>query len=116
MVHPTLLASPRDVSTTRGYSVLRWALYRKQYETCKFLVYAGAESDYRPFSASDNSPRHKACHFLLESGLFDTPVGALRALTTGSYFADFIMLKAIEAIVGAGGAGAIVGAVKTTAH
>lgn len=84
------LASPRDVSTTRGYSVLRWALYGKQYETCEFLVYAGADPDYRPIAASDNSPRNKACHFLLEGGLSDTAVGALQALTKGSHFDDFI--------------------------
>ncbi|KAI4280845.1 MAG: hypothetical protein L6R38_004121 [Xanthoria sp. 2 TBL-2021] len=41
------LASPKDVSSTRGYSILRWALYGKQYQTCKFLVNAGADPDYR---------------------------------------------------------------------
>lgn len=84
------LASPRDVSTTRGYSVLRWALYGKQYETCKFLVHAGADPDYKPIAASDNSPRNKACHFLLEGGLTDTATDALHALTKGSHFDDFI--------------------------
>jgi hypothetical protein len=64
------LASPRDVSTTRGYSLLRWALYGKQYQTCEFLVYAGADPDYRPIAASDNNPRNKACHFLLEGEPF----------------------------------------------
>ena len=57
------LASPRDVSTTRGYSVLRWAMYGKQYQTCKFLLNAGADPDYRPIAASDNSPRNKAHQF-----------------------------------------------------
>ncbi|KAL9022524.1 MAG: hypothetical protein Q9185_000234 [Variospora sp. 1 TL-2023] len=41
------LASPKDVSSTRGYSILCWALYAKQYQTCKFLVNAGADPDYR---------------------------------------------------------------------
>lgn len=58
------LASPRDVSSTRGYSLLRvsqmlheigsvytkdtqWALYGKKYNTCKFLVHAGADPEYR---------------------------------------------------------------------
>lgn len=67
------MASPQDVSSTRGYSLLRvswhvagdssyktsflpsnpmltsfqWALYGKQYDTVKFLVYAGANPDYR---------------------------------------------------------------------
>ncbi|KAB8073560.1 ankyrin [Aspergillus leporis] len=84
------LASPRDVSTSRGYSVLRWALYGKQYETCKFLIDAGADADYRPIAASDNSPRNKACHFLLEGGLSDTAVTALRTITKGGYLEDFI--------------------------
>ncbi len=84
------LASPRDVSTTRGYSVLRWALYGKQYKICEFLLHAGADPDYRPIAAIDNSPRKKACHFLLEGGLSDSAVGALRALTQGGHFDDFI--------------------------
>lgn len=84
------LASPRDVSTTRGYSVLQWALYGKQYETCSFLIHAGADADYKPISASDNNPRNKACHFLLEGGLSDTAVDALRTITKGGYLEDFI--------------------------
>jgi ankyrin repeat protein len=84
------LASPRDISSTRGYSILRWALYGKQYETCKFLIQAGADPDYRPVAASDNSPRNKACHFLLEGGLSDTAVDALRAISKSEYLEDFI--------------------------
>ena len=84
------LASPRDVSATRGYSVLRWVLYGKQYKTCEFLVHAGADPDYRPIAASDNSPRKKACHFLLEGNLSDDATDALQALIKGSYFDDFI--------------------------
>ncbi|KAJ6190496.1 hypothetical protein N7519_000517 [Penicillium mononematosum] len=84
------LASPRDVSTSRGYSVLRWALYGKQYETCEFLIHAGADAEYRPISASDNSPRNKACHFLLEGGLSETAVGALRIIARNGYLEDFI--------------------------
>lgn len=84
-------ASPRDISTTRGYSLLRWALYSKQYETCKFLLQAGADVDYRPIGAFDNSPRIKACHFLLEGNLNENAVEALRAITKGSeYLDDFI--------------------------
>ncbi|MCJ1456869.1 hypothetical protein MMC28_007235 [Mycoblastus sanguinarius] len=80
------LASPRDVSTTRGYSVLRWAMYGKQYQTCKFLFNAGADPDYRPIAASDNSPRNKAHQFLLMGGLSDDDVEALRCLTRGDDF------------------------------
>ncbi|KAL8834483.1 MAG: hypothetical protein Q9170_003718 [Blastenia crenularia] len=82
------LASPRDVSSTRGYSVVRWAMYGKQFETCKFLVHAGADIDYRPIAASDNSPRHKAHQFLLMGGLSDSEVAALRCLTQDSDFID----------------------------
>ncbi|KAJ5158820.1 uncharacterized protein N7500_008471 [Penicillium coprophilum] len=84
------LASPRDVSTTRGYSVLRWALYGKQYETCEFLIHAGADADYKPIAGSDNSPRNKACHFLLEGGISETAVGALRIIAKNGYLEDFI--------------------------
>ncbi|KAJ8122753.1 hypothetical protein ONZ43_g1130 [Nemania bipapillata] len=84
-------ASPRDVSTTRGYSLLRWALYSKQYATCIFLIRAGADSSYRPIAASDNSPRIKACHFLLEGGNSEGANEALLAITNGSeYLDDFI--------------------------
>ncbi|KAI0973587.1 ankyrin repeat-containing domain protein [Xylaria arbuscula] len=84
-------ASPRDVSTTRGYSLLRWALYSKQYATCIFLIRAGADSTYRPIASSDNSPRIKACHFLLEGGNSEEANEALRTITNGSeYLDDFI--------------------------
>ncbi|KAI0396230.1 ankyrin repeat-containing domain protein [Xylariaceae sp. FL0594] len=82
------LASPRDISTSRGYSLLRWALYGQQYETCTFLVRAGADPNYRPIAASDNSPRVKACHFLLEGGLEGGAVEALRVITRGSEYLD----------------------------
>ncbi|KAK4203616.1 hypothetical protein QBC40DRAFT_21245 [Triangularia verruculosa] len=82
------LASPRDVSTSRGYTLLRWALYAKQYEAVKFLVHAGADADYRPISEFDNSPRIKACHFLLEGGLSENATDALRTITRGSDFLD----------------------------
>ena len=82
------LASPRDVSTTRGYSVLRWAMYGKQYQTCRFLLNAGADPDYRPIAASDNSPRNKAHQFLLMGGLSDDDAEALRCLTRGDDFID----------------------------
>lgn len=85
------LASPRDITTTRGYSILRWALYGKQYETCKFLIQAGADIDYKPIAVFDNSPRIKACHFLLEGNLSEPAVDALRAITQGSnHLDDFI--------------------------
>jgi ankyrin repeat protein len=84
------LASPRDVSVTRGYSILRWALYGKQYETCEFLIHAGADPDYRPIAPSDNSPKNKACHFMLEGGLSNTALCALRKVAKDGYLEDFI--------------------------
>lgn len=82
------LASPRDVSTIRGYSVLRKAMYGKKYQTCKFLLNAGADPDYRPIATSDNSPRNEAHQFLLMGGLSDDDVEALRCLTRGDDFID----------------------------
>ncbi|KAI4157520.1 MAG: hypothetical protein LQ342_008229 [Letrouitia transgressa] len=82
------LASPCDVSTTRGYSLLRWAMYGKQYQTCKFLFNTGADADYRPLAASDNSPRNKAHQFLLMGGLSHEDVEALRCLTQGDDFIE----------------------------
>lgn len=84
------LASPRDVSVTRGYTLLRWALYGKQYATCEFLIHAGADPDHKPILASDNSPRIKACHFLLEGGLPEDGAEALQLITKGGHKDDFI--------------------------
>ncbi|KAL8951442.1 MAG: hypothetical protein Q9222_002582 [Ikaeria aurantiellina] len=80
------LASPRDVSSTRGYSILRWAMYGRQYQTCKFLVNAGADLDYRPIAVSDNSPRNKAHQALLMGDLSREDEAALLCLTQGSDF------------------------------
>lgn len=82
------LASPRDVSTTRGYTVVRWAICGKQYQTCKFVFNAGANSDCRPIAASDNSPRNKAHQLLLMGGLSEDAVEALRCLTQGGDYID----------------------------
>ncbi|KAK2882614.1 hypothetical protein FQN49_000186 [Arthroderma sp. PD_2] len=84
------LASPRDVSPARGYSLLRWALYGKRYATCEFLIHAGADPDYRPIATSDNSPRIKACHFLLEGSLPEAGTDALRLISRGGHYDDFI--------------------------
>ena len=61
-------------------------MYGKQYQTCKFLLNAGADPDYRPIAASDNSPRNKAHQFLLMGGLSDEDAEALRCLTRGDDF------------------------------
>ncbi|KAI0156939.1 ankyrin repeat-containing domain protein [Xylariaceae sp. FL1272] len=81
------LASPRDVSETRGYSLLRWALYANQFETVKFLTLQGADPDYRPKATTDLSPRTKANDLLLQ-GVSKTVENALMALSGGSDWAD----------------------------
>ncbi|KAI0100252.1 ankyrin repeat-containing domain protein [Nemania sp. FL0031] len=78
------LASPVDVSDTRGYSLLRWALYSNQYKTCEFLVHAGADPDYRPKALTDNSPRNKASDIILQGGLSRETVEALSCMTSSS--------------------------------
>lgn len=93
------LASPRDVSTTRGYSVLRWALYGKQYDTCKFLIHEGADPDYRPLSAHDNNPRNKASDFLLQGGFSTEAVECLKCITQGSDYNEEQNFTSIHKIV-----------------
>ncbi|KAI9675828.1 MAG: hypothetical protein M1829_003254 [Trizodia sp. TS-e1964] len=82
------LASPWDVSTTRGYTLIRWALYGKQYQTVKFLVQAGADADYKPISPYDNNPRNKASDIVLQGGLSQNDVDTLRCLTEGNDWLD----------------------------
>ena len=82
------LASPQDVSSTRGYSLLRRALYGKQYETCQFLVHAGADIDYKPIAAHDDSPKNKACDFLLQGALSQDAAESLRCLTRTDDFIE----------------------------
>ena len=80
------MASPWDVSSTRGYSLLRWAMYGRQYQMCRLLVNAGADPDYRPIALSDNSPRNKAHQALLMGDLTREDEEALMCLTQGSDF------------------------------
>ncbi|KAL9080470.1 MAG: hypothetical protein Q9157_000784 [Trypethelium eluteriae] len=82
------LASPQDVSSTRGYSLLRWALYGKQYETCQFLVYAGADVEYKPIAAHDDNPKNKACDFLLQGALSKEAKDFLSCLTRMDDFTE----------------------------
>ncbi|KAI1153406.1 ankyrin repeat-containing domain protein [Nemania diffusa] len=80
-------ASPRDVSDTRGYSLLRWALYANQFETVRFLALQGADPDYRPKATTDLSPRTKANDLLLQ-GVSKAVEDALMSLSGGSDWAD----------------------------
>ena len=63
-------------------------MYGRQYQTCKFLVNAGADLDYRPIAASDNSPRNKAHQALLMGDLSQNDEEALLCLTQGSDFIE----------------------------
>ncbi|KAI0445000.1 ankyrin repeat-containing domain protein [Xylaria telfairii] len=80
-------ASPRDVSDTRGYSLLRWALYANQFETVRFLALQGADLDYRPKAMTDLSPRTKANDLILQ-GVNKATEEALMPLSSGSDWAD----------------------------
>ena len=63
-------------------------MYGRQYQTCKYLVNSGADPDYRPIAASDNSPRNKAHQALLMGDLSREDEEALLCLTQGSDFID----------------------------
>ncbi|KAJ2989658.1 hypothetical protein NUW58_g3359 [Xylaria curta] len=93
------LASPVDVSDTRGYSLLRWALYSNQYKTCGFLVHAGADPDYRPKALTDNSPRSKASDIILQGGLSRETVEALSCMTRSSDWAENQNFPCVHEIV-----------------
>ena len=82
------LASPRDVSSTRGYSLLRWALYGQKYQTCKFLLDQGADPYYRPIALSDDCPSDKANDILLRGGVSSTITDILRAMSQGDEFIE----------------------------
>ncbi|RYP12553.1 hypothetical protein DL765_007255 [Monosporascus sp. GIB2] len=82
------LASPRDVSSTRGYSLLRWALYGQQYEACKFLMEAGADPGYRPIAPSDDCPSDKSVDIILRGGLEPEVVEILKIMSENSDFIE----------------------------
>lgn len=82
------VASPRDVSSTRGYTLLRWAMYAKQWQTCRFLMHAGADPDYRPISPGDNSPRNKANDFLMIGNLSGEAEELYRLVAAGVDYID----------------------------
>ncbi|KAK6346704.1 hypothetical protein TWF696_006820 [Orbilia brochopaga] len=69
------LASPRDVSDSRGYTLMRWALYggMHQYETVRFLINQGATVDENSY---DN-----VWDFVLRGKCNDTETRALRCIT-----------------------------------
>ncbi|KAK0701881.1 ankyrin repeat-containing protein-like protein [Lasiosphaeria miniovina] len=93
------LASSRDVSSTRGYTLLRWALYGQQYETCKFLMAAGADPTYRPIAKSDDSPSDKAVDIILRGRIPEEVIEILRLVSEGSDFIERQNFARIHKIV-----------------
>ncbi|KAK1727818.1 ankyrin repeat-containing protein-like protein [Colletotrichum acutatum] len=93
------LASPRDVSSTRGYSLLRWALYGQQYETCKFLMSAGADPTYKPIAPSDDCPSDKAGDIILRANISQEVIEILRLIAEGSDFNERQNFARIHKIV-----------------
>ncbi|KAK4213431.1 hypothetical protein QBC37DRAFT_388047 [Rhypophila decipiens] len=84
------LASPRDVSSSRGYSLLRWALYGQQYEMCKFLMASGADPSYCPKAWTDDCPREKAFDTFLRGGLQPEAMDILRVVAQGCDYDEYI--------------------------
>ncbi|KAH7310568.1 ankyrin repeat-containing domain protein [Stachybotrys elegans] len=93
------LASPNDVSNTRGYSLLRWAVYAQQWETVDFLYDQGADADYRPRAASDNSPRNKSSDLIMQGGLTPEAENALVRLSRRQDWLDDQDLPLLHRIV-----------------
>lgn len=59
-------------------------MYGKQWQTCKFLVYAGADVDYRPLAECDNHPRNKANQQLLMGSLTAEDIESINTVTQGN--------------------------------
>ncbi|KAF3938286.1 Ankyrin-1 [Dactylella cylindrospora] len=72
------LASPRDVSESRGFTLMRWALYggMHQYETVRFLISQGAAVDENSYEnvwdfilrGKCNESEERALQCITESG------------------------------------------------
>ena len=82
------LASTRDVSSTRGYTLLRWALYGNQFQTANFLLRTGSDPDYAPTNPYDFTPKNKAYDRILRGNLTKDDEAALRPLALGSEWVD----------------------------
>ncbi|KAK3937500.1 hypothetical protein QBC46DRAFT_344486 [Diplogelasinospora grovesii] len=93
------LASPRDVSSTNGYSLLRWALYGQQYEMCKSLMTVGADPTYRPIAQSDDCPSDEAGDIIPRGGLPPEVMEILRIISEGSDFIEHQNFSLLHRIV-----------------
>lgn len=71
------LAGPRDVSDSRGYTLMRWALYggMHNYETVKFLISEGA--------LVDETSYENVWDFILRGKCTETEQSQLRCITNG---------------------------------
>jgi len=69
------------VDQSRNFSILRWAAYAKQYETCKFLLEAGADHDQE--GSSD-----RLYDFTLRGMLTDEDQDVVRGLLDRSDYVD----------------------------
>ncbi|OHE91175.1 B-cell lymphoma 3-encoded protein [Colletotrichum orchidophilum] len=78
---------------------LGWALYGQQYETCKFLMSAGADPSYKPIAPSDDSPSDKAGDVILRGHLSHEVIEILRLVAEGSDFNERQNFARIHKIV-----------------
>ncbi|KAJ5710552.1 ankyrin repeat containing protein [Penicillium malachiteum] len=86
------LASPFDVSQSRNFSMLRWAVFDRQYETCKFLLDAGSDPNQAGASAM-------MWDFVLWATLNDSEVETVTSLLAGSDFVDDQKFPMIHKII-----------------
>lgn len=92
-------------------------MYGQQYETCRFLLSAGADADYkyvilfvspqelrlifysRPISLNEECPSDKACDVILRGGISERIIEILRLLSSSSDFVESRNFAAIHKIV-----------------
>ncbi|KAJ5961042.1 ankyrin repeat containing protein [Penicillium vulpinum] len=86
------LASPFDVSQSRNFSMLRWAVFDRQYETCKFLLDAGSDPNQAGASAM-------MWDFFLWATINDSDLEAVTNLLAGSDFVDDQKFPMIHKII-----------------
>ncbi|KAL2040577.1 hypothetical protein N7G274_006556 [Stereocaulon virgatum] len=82
------LASPTDVCSVRGYSLLRWASWANQFSTCRFLVHAGADPYHRPTLRRDCSPEARVSELILQNRLSQEDIEVLSCVLQVSDFID----------------------------
>ncbi|KAI3552818.1 B-cell lymphoma 3-encoded protein [Colletotrichum abscissum] len=78
---------------------LGWALYGQQYETCKFLMSAGADPTYKPIAPSDDCPSDKAGDIILRANISQEVIEILRLIAEGSDFNERQNFARIHKIV-----------------